>query len=1020
MNFAGFVGRHRRSLLFVFVALTAAGIVSVTQLPMALFPHVDFPRIVVALDAGDRPADRMTIEVTRPVEEALRGVPGVRRVRSATSRGSAEVSVSFDWGSDMGSALLMTESAINRLVGSLPQGTTYETRRMDPTVFPVLAYSLTSNTLPATKLYDLAQDQLRPAIATIQGVGHVGILGGRREEYRVTVNPARLAAYGLDTSDVTNAIRASNVVLAVGRIEDLHKLYLVVAQAEAKDLESLGNIVVRTGGDGVVLVEDVATVSREVEPDWTRVNADGRPAVLMQVYQQPTGDTVAVAQAVRALIDQERKRLPRDLRVEPWYDQSELIVASTASVREAVCIGVALACLVMFLFLRSLRITLVALIAVPGVLAVTGLLLGVLGMSLNIMTLGGMAAAVGLIIDDVIVMIEFVEARRSAAPAERPSVLVAAGELTRPLLASSSATVIVFAPLGFLSGVTGAFFKALALTMASSLVISFFFAWVLVPILAERLLLDAAHDRHARGRLEQRVLSGYQWLAMRAIGSPVRSLLLLLPLLAAGWLSFGVLGSGFMPSMDEGGFILDYRAASGTSLAETDLLCRKVEAILSKTPEVRSYSRRTGSQLGGGLTEANEGDFFVRLQPVRQRGVEEVMDEVRSKVETTVPGLEVEMAQLMEDLIGDLTAVPQPIEVELFGEDPAALVASAQALAKSVGKIPGVVDVLPGIVLAGDALRLEVDDVRAALEGMDPAAVSNAALAQLDGEVATYVQQDPKIVGVRVWVPSALRKTIRDVEQLHLRAPDGHLFPLSRVATVTRVAGEPQITRDDLRRMIAVTGRISGRDMGSVMQDVQRLLDAPGTLPKEVSYRIGGLYAEQQKAFGGLAAVFVAAVALVFGLLLFVYESVRIASAMVLTTLLSLAAVLIGLAVTGTELNISSMMGMTMVVGIVTEVAIFYVSDYRGGSLEPGIDPLVRAGRDRLRPIAMTTLAAILALLPLALALGQGASMQQPLAIAIISGLFVQIPLVLVILPVLLRVFRITHTSAQLAPDPLS
>ncbi|MDB4989188.1 MAG: transporter, partial [Myxococcaceae bacterium] len=734
---------------------------------------------------------------------------------------------------------------------------------------------------------------------------------------------------------------------------------------------------------------------------------DGRDAVLMQVYQQPTGDTMAVAQSVRALIDQERKRLPSDLRIEPWYDQSELIVASTASVRDAVCIGVALACLVLFLFLRSLRITLVALIAVPSVLAATTLLLGLLGMSFNIMTLGGMAAAVGLIIDDVIVMIEFIEARRSAPLAERPSVLVAAGELTRPLLASSTATVIVFAPLAFLSGVTGAFFKALALTMASSLVISFVVAWLLVPILAEKLLVDAQHTGAATGRIERSVASGYQWLAERAIGSPRWSLLALLPLLAAGFLSYGALGSGFMPSMDEGGFILDYRAASGTSLAETDLLCRRVEAILRKTPEVRSYSRRTGSQLGGGLTEANEGDFFVRLRSERQRAVDEVMDDVRSQVETSVPGLEIEMAQLMEDLIGDLTAVPQPIEVELFADDATTLPTSAAALATAIGKIDGVVDVLPGIVLAGDALRLEIDGVRAALEGMDPSTISDATLAQLDGEVATNVQQDPKMVGVRVWVPGASRKTIRDVQHLSIRAPDGHLFPLSRVATVSRVAGEPQITRDDLRQMVAVTGRISGRDMGSVMLDVQRLLDAPGTLPKGVTYRVGGLYAEQQKAFGGLAAVFGAAVALVFGLLLFVYESLRVALAMVLTSLLSLAAVLTGLALTGTELNISSMMGMTMVVGIVTEVAIFYVSDYRGGRAEAGIDPLVRAGRDRLRPIAMTTLAAILALLPLALALGQGASMQQPLAIAIISGLLVQIPLVLVVLPVLLKLFRV-------------
>ena len=476
------------------------------------------------------------------------------------------------------------------------------------------------------------------------------------------------------------------------------------------------------------------------------------------------------------------------------------------------------------------------------------------------------------------------------------------------------------------------------------------------------------------------------------------------PLLLAAWLCYQRVGSGFMPSMDEGGFILDYRAASGTSLSETDRLLRQVEAILQATPEVQTYSRRTGLQLGGGLTEANEGDFFVRLKPQPRREIEEVMDDVRSRLEKNVPGLGIEMLQLMEDLIGDLTAVPQPIEIKLYADDGALLAATAPKIATAIGTINGVVDVKSGIVLAGDALTITVDRAKAALEGMTPEAVTEAVNALLAGSTATTkIESGPKLVGLRAWIPEKHRATAAAVADLRLRAPDGHFFPLRRVATIATVSGQPQIVRDDLKRMIPVTGRITGRDLGSTIRDVQAELAKPGVLPRGVYAVLGGTYAEQQKAFSGLIAVFGGAVALVFLLLLFLYESFRTALAMLGCTLLAMSAVSIGLWLTRTELNISSMMGMTMIVGIATEVAIFYVSELVSLPANlPAHGALVQAGLNRMRPIAMTTFAAILALLPLALGLGAGSAMQQPLAIAIISGLVLQLPVVLLVLPVLL------------------
>jgi CzcA family heavy metal efflux pump len=1019
MMMTDWMQKHRRSLLFLLVVLILGGVGSAFRLPVGLFPLVNFPRVRVSLDAGDRPADRMAIEVTRAVEEAVRGVPGVRGVRSTTSRGTADIDVNFEWGQDMVAAMLQVQSAIQQAGANFPSGTTTTVTRMDPTVFPVLAYSLTSDTRSGTELRDIALYQLRPLLSTVKGVGRLGIQGGQTEEFRVTVDPVRLNALGLTFDDAAKALAAANVIRAVGRLEDHDKLYLLLSDTQFKNLEEIGRTVLRSGPAGVVLLKDVAQVLQTPAPNWTRATADGHDAVLLQVYQQLNGNTVQIARDIKEALAGFQPHLPPGVHIANWYDQSEIIQSSAGSVRDALLVGVVMAALILLLFLRNLKVTLIAIVTVPGVLAITVLLLNALNMGFNVMTLGGMAAAVGLIIDDAIVMVEHIVRRmRGGEGAQHGRVMKAAREFTRPLAGSSMATIIIFVPLAFLSGVTGAFFKALSITMASALVVSFFVAWLAVPLLAERFLNEKDAAQEEGGPFTERLHATYGKLMGRLFARPVLLLAGLVPFLLVGWLGYHFLGSGFMPSMDEGGFVLDYRSPSGTSLSETDRLAKQVEAILRATPDVRTYSRRTGLQLGGSLTEANEGDFFVRLKDFPRRPIGEVIAGIRSQVEKRVPGLEVEMAKLMEDLIGDLTAVPQPIEIKIFSDDEATLLATAPKVADAIRKIPGVVDVKDGIVLAGDALDLRVDRVRAALEGIDPETVTSLAEGYLDGIVQTQVQQGPKMVGVRIWTPPEPRRRTRDLETLILRAPDGHLFPLGRVATVTPVTGQPQIMRDDLKRMLAVTGRISGRDMGSVVADVKRVLAGPGLMPKVVYTTLGGLYEQQRIAFQGLMAVFLAAVALVFFLLLFLFERFRPALCVMLTALLALSAVFVGLWVTGTELNISSMMGMTMVLGIVTEVAIFLVWEFMASP--PQLDDrsaLIEAGKHRLRAITMSTLAAILALSPLALGLGHGADMQRPLAIAIISGMAFQLPLVFLVLPTLFIVLGVRRKPGAVSSN---
>ncbi|NDU85006.1 MAG: efflux RND transporter permease subunit [Ferrovum sp.] len=1001
MNFGAWMQLHRRSILFFLLLLALAGAFSAFKLPVTLFPNVDFPRVEVTLDAGDRTAEQMTLEVTIPVEEVVRRVPGVINVRSTTSRGSAEISVNFPWGTDMATATLQVNAEIAQILSSLPAGTNMLTRRMDPTVFPIIAYSMTSDTVSLTPLRDLAQYQLTPLLSSVEGVARIQPIGGALEEYRVTVDPDKLQAYGMTLADVAGVLNKSNVVKAVGRIEDHYKLYLGISDNRLENLDDIRNTVLRSGLDGFVQLKDVAQVSDGTVPQWIKVNADGHDAVLLNVYQQPGGNSVRIAHDIDAKLHD--YKMPAGVKISKWYDQSQLVVDSAASVRDAILIGIALSAGVLLLFLRNIKITLIAIIVVPAVLSSTVVVLYALGMSFNIMTLGGMAAAVGLIIDDAIVMLEHIVRRLRESPEDHHGrVMAAAIEFTKPLAGSSAATLVIFIPLAFLSGVTGAFFKALSLTMAASLLISFLITWFAVPILADHLLQAKDASQEEGGRPTAWLHDRYGALLQKFLHRPLLTLVLIVPLLGLGWFAYTLTGTGFMPSMDEGGFTFDYRSKPGTSLTETDRLLKQVEAIIKANPNVDTYSRRTGAQLGGGITEANQGDFFVKLKAMPRQPIEDVMDDIRTQVESQVPGLDVEFAQLMEDMIGDLTSVPEPIEIKIYSDDQAALEAAAKKIAPLIGHIPGVVDVKNGINPAGDALEIHVDREKAALEGLDPGSVTAMLNDYMAGIVATQIQNNVKMIGIRVWVPDSVHRTQSDIGNLMLRAPDGHFLPLGRIADITTVSGQPEINRENLKRMIAVTARISGRDMGSTIGDIRQVVDKPNLLPTDAYYELGGLYKQQQIAFKGLIQVFIAAVALVFLLLLFLYERFRIAASIMVIPLMSISAMFIGLWITGVELNISAMMGMTMIVGIVTEVAIFYFSEYQ--SIAQGMDrkdALIAAGKNRMRPIAMTTMAAILTLLPLAFAIGQGSQMQQPLAIAIISGLIVQLPLVLLVMPVI-------------------
>ncbi len=1014
---------HARALWLAALLLTLGGVIAASRLPVSLFPHIDYPRVVVAIDAGERDAGQMAAEITRPIEIALRAVPGVSQIRSTTSRGSAEVSLNFPWGQDMVAATLATQGALATVLPDLPLGTRFDVRRSDPTIFPVLGLALTSASLDSHALRNIAELKVRPALSAVAGVAGVDVLGGAPREFAVDVDPARAQGLGLSLADITATIGKSNTVQGVGRLEDRHRLYLVLAQNRIASIADLAALPVKAGqsaGAGLVTLGQIATITTATEPSYTRVASSGRDAVLINIRQTPLGDSVRIVKDVDARL--KTLGLPPSVTVTPFYDQSELVTGAANAVRDAILLGAVLAGIVLFVFLRSGRLMLITGLMLPAVLAGTCLILFALGMSFNMMTLGGMAAAVGLVVDDAVVMLEHIMRRMQEGTAKGVAgILAAAAEMGTPLFGSTSATIIVFLPLAFISGVTGGFFKALALTMVAALGLSLLYARFVIPLVSAYWLRDKdAEAAEQAGGFMARLGHGYDRAAGRAFARPALFVgLLALGMALLGYAAWNHVPSGFMPQMDEGGFILDYKAQPGAALSDTDRLLRQVETIISATPEVASYSRRTGVQLGGGLTEADEGDYFIRLNGGSRRNIEEVMTDVRQQVEANVPGIEIETAQLMEDLIGDLTAVPQPIEVKLFGDDSASLEAAAKRVGGAIGKVSGVVEVVDGLRVAGDSLSIRVDPARAIQQGLDPTTVGGQLESMIGGTQATYVRIGEQLVSVRVRAPADLRARADEIGRLVLTTPDGRAVRVGQIAVVSIAAGQKQLTREDLAPFIAVTARLEGRDLGSAMKDVRGAVSGLH-LPGSIRVDYGGLYAQQQQSFSDLSMVFAAALLLAALLLTFLFERIIWTLAAIATVLLSAAAVLGGLWLTGIELDISALMGLTMVVGMVTELVIFFLAEI---DTERPVDPgsLYDAGAKRLRPILMSALIAILTLSPLALGLSRGAGLQQPLATAIIFGLVTAVPLVLLFLPAaIIAMTRKSSADYRAASNPIT
>jgi CzcA family heavy metal efflux pump len=985
----------RRAALVWMMALglAAGGVVIARRLPSGIYPEVEFPRIQVVARGGDAPPEVTQMTLARPLETELATVMGLERIRSRTIRGAAELSLLFAPGADMWRALQLVESRLGEVRGSLPAGVEVTAERLTTGSFPVVTFNL-SGAIDARRLRETADLVLRPALSRVRGVGRVDVLGGDVREVEVVLDPARAAALRLRPADVAERLRAHAVLAAVGRVDEAHQLVTVVASAEPRTLDDLRALPVAMGPDGSpVRLAAVATVEEGAEDRLTRVGGPDGETVLISVGRLPGASTPDVVERVRAAAA--ASSLPAGVKLTVVYDQAELVAESMRSVRDAILAGILLCVAVIALFLRNLRAGLVAALAVPLTLGATFLIMAAAGETLNLMSLGGMAVAIGLVIDDAIVVVEAIGRRleEGASPAE------AAEEGTRAMFAAvlgtTATTVVVFIPLGWLPGVVGRFSSALAITVSAAVVVSFVVALVVIPVAAARWLPARARPPSHRGGLYGRLLAATlnrRWLGL---------------LLVAGLLGLGVLAAvrvptGFLPSMDEGAFVLDYFLPAGTSLGDTDAVARRIERILHEDADVLTFSRRTGAELGPvAATEISRGDIMVRLRAKtdgRTRDLDDVISGLRARVAAEVPEARTEFLEVLQDVLNDLAGTPRPIELKLLGEDYAVLRELAREVAARIKDVPGLVDLFPGFEGDAPELRLRIDPLATARLGRTPADVAADLETALRGVVAGSMRRFDRLLGVRVRYPDEVRFDAVQVQALPLSFGSG--LSIAAVATPERVGTPASLERENLSPVVIVTADREGRDLGAVMADVRKRL-AGLRLPEGYRLELGGQYQGQRESFSDLGRVMAFGLVAVLVVMLAQFRRWRFAIIIFLSAPLAIVGAVATLWAVNVPLNASSLMGCVLLIGLVVKNGILLL-EHAERRLDDGLslrEALVAAGQTRVRPVLMTTVATLAGLAPLALGLGSGAELQRPLAVAVIGGLVVSTAVSLLVLP---------------------
>lgn len=997
---------YRKPLMMVLWLILMGGIFSYTKLQTSLFPEITFPKIKVIADAGLQPVNKMMITVTKPLENAIKQVPNLQMVRSTTSRGSAEISAFMDWNADIDLSKQQIESQIAKIQNSLPPDVNISVEKMNPSILPVSGYTLESHERSPIELKQLATFTVKPFLSQVSGVSEIRVIGGKTKEYWLVLNQQRMTALSLTPDMISNALSQTNFIKSEGYLSEYKMLYLTVTDATVTAKDQLENIVVSNNSKRVIQLKDVATVQISEGIEYTKINANGHDGVLIAVIKQPNANLVSLSTDITKKVKDLQKILPKDVTIRPYYVQADFVNDSVKSVTDSVWIGLLLAIIVAIIFLRSIKASATILITIPVTLGLTLIVLYVIGYTFNIMTLGAIAAAIGLIIDDAIVVVEQIHRTHEEHPEEPTSKLLkkAIDYLFPAMVGSSISTIVIFVPFLLMTGVAGAYFKVMTNTMIITLICSFFVTWIGLPVIYLFLTKDH-HNNSTKVKEETHEVKRQGWVSFFIL-RPVLSIVIIISLVAVIVLVPSRLQTGFLPDMDEGSIVLDYSSPPGTSLEETDRMLREVEKIITKNDEIEAYSRRTGTQMGFFITEPNRGDYLIQLKKGHEKTTDEVTSELRSEIEKTQPALRVDFGQVITDMLGDLMSSTQPIEIKVFGDNQQLLQKLSKQVAAQVTAVKGTADVFDGITIAGPSVSIVPNYTKLAQYNITPNSLQYQAQTSLDGNIVGNLFETQQLSPIRMVYPGNRSLDIAAIKNLNVFLTNGKLIPISQLATVDIKPGDAEIERQDLQSMGVVTARLENSDLGTVIPAIKNKIATNVVLPRGYHIEYGGAYAEQQQSFKELLIILITSSLLVFGVILFLFKQFRIAFLILVMAVLGISGSFLALFITNTPLNVGSYTGLIMIVGIIGENAIFTFLQFRESAREKSIDEaIIYSISTRLRPKLMTALGAIIALMPLALGIGAGAQLHQPLAIAVIGGFLVALPLLLIVLPSMMRIF---------------
>ena len=1000
---------YRSPLLILIFLILTGGIYSYTKIQSALFPQVTFPKIKIIADVGQQPISQMTVGVTKVLENAIKKVPDLQILKSTTSRGSCEISAFLSWNVNVDLAKQQVESSINEVRNQLPPETNITVEKMNPSILPVMGYSLNSDTKDPIALKQLALYTIKPFLSQVPGVSEIRVIGGQDKEFRVVMNQQMMARLGITSTTVEQAINNTNFIKSNGYSSDFRYLYLTLTDAQIRNENQLKNLVISNNGNRIVLLGDIADINIHQAKQYIKVNANGKESILIAVIQQPNANVVELTKAMNAKINDLQKTLTKDVVLKPYYVQADFVNDSIKSVTDALWIGLLLAIIVAVIFLRSWKASAVILITIPITLSLTLLVLYAIGETFNIMTLGAIAAAIGLIIDDAIVVVEQIHRTHEEHPEESSKLLVqkAINYLLKAIVGSSLSTIVIFLPFTLMSGVAGAYFKVMTDTMIITLVCSFFATWLLLPIVY--LLLSSVKIK--REKLQHHDVKERKWVGF-FIHKPIFSYIFIVLLIMSTVFILPNISTGFLPEMDEGSIVLDYKSPPGTSLEETDRELKIVEKIIVSNPDVAAYSRRTGTQMGFFITEPNTGDYLIQIKKNRNKTTAEVTDDIRSKIEVSGLPLTVDFGQVISDMLGDLMSSVQPIEIKIFGTDQKVIEDYSKKVSDIVAKVNGTADVFDGIVIAGPSMIVTPKLQTLAQYQIPLPDFQRQLQANLDGNVAGNIFDQVQFTPIRLLYNNRTNQSLSDINNSMISLPNGTLKPLSEFATVNITSGSAEVNREDLQTLGIVTARLDNGDLGGTIKEIQKQIEQKIKLPTGYNIVYGGAYAEQQRSFKELLIILGISCLLVFSVMLFLFRNITVAFLILFISVLGISGGILLLFLTNTPLNVGSYTGLIMMVGIIGENAIFtYLQFHESLSSKTREQALIYAISTRLRPKLMTALGAIIALMPLALGIGTGAQMHQPLAIAVIGGFLVALPLLLIVFPTLLNKIQLKQTE---------